>query len=171
MREVIQKEIDGETYHIEQFNTTTGLKVLGRLVKIFGEPITKALSALGAKSAVKGELNPQGLPTPSSVIRDAEEASKKREIDPAALGEAVALLLERLDEDEISGLVKRLTTEGVKCGGKEIDFDEHFAGNFSHLFKVTSAALEAQFGNFLGAITAKIPAAVKAVAPGLTPAV
>jgi Phage tail assembly chaperone protein, TAC len=86
-----------------------------------------------------------------------------KELDTDILGKAARALIERMDEDEVVGLIKKLTSEGVLCDHQPIVFDTHYEGNLGHLFKVLMAALEVQYGNFTGAILARVPVAVRPV--------
>jgi hypothetical protein len=150
-RELVQKTVDGRSYEFEQFNTTTALKTLAKLTKIIGEPLMIALGALGLEKLA-----------PAKLVNGVPEPVKKRNLmdtdlnplNTAVLGKAVAALIDRLDETEVVDLVKRLVSgPGVLCDHKPFQFDDHFIGEPGHLFKVVRAALEAQYGNFLGAVT------------------
>ena len=50
------------------------------------------------------------------------------------------------------GLMRKLVSDSVICDGKQILFDSHYAGNLFHMFKVMSAALEVQYGNFFAGL-------------------
>jgi hypothetical protein len=164
MRETVEKAIDGELYLFQQFNTTTSLKVLAKLTRLLGEPLILALGALGIKPPPPApKLDANGLPPPAATVVETPKLID-REFDGSAMAKAVTALVERLDEDEVALLVKKLASEGVTCGGQPIVFDEHYAGNFGRLFKVLGVALEVQYGNFLGAVSAKAKAAAAAVA-------
>lgn len=149
MRELVQKTVDDRVYQFQQFNTTTAIKTMAKLTKLIGEPLTLAMGSFAEKK------------DPAAGLMD-------RDLDFEVLSKAVGALIERLDEDEVVSLVKRLTTESVLCDNKPIQFDEHFAGNISHLFKVVMAAIEAQYGNFLSAVTAKLPLSGTAQKPVVT---
>lgn len=150
MREVVQKTVDGRLYEFEQFSTTVALKTLSKLTKLLGEPIVLALGAIkktDAAKAKKGDKVKTALDTDLS------------DLDTAVLGQAVRSLIDRMEENEVVELVKQLTSVGLLCDHKPVLFDEHYRGETSHLFKVLSASLSAQYGNFLGAVTARFPAA------------
>jgi hypothetical protein len=145
MRELVTKSIDGKLYEFQQFNTTKSLKTLSKLTKFLGEPLMLGLAALGVNPA---KSVPGAAPITAKGFLD-------RELNGEALAKAVAALVDRLDETDVVELVKTLTSESVLCDHKPIVFDEHFRGDIGHLFKVIGAALEAQYGNFLGAVTGR----------------
>lgn len=155
-RELIAKEVDGHLYQFEQFSTTDALKVMAKLTKIFGESITIALGSFFKKKPEPGKLGLDGLPEPVKPLLE-------QDVDENALEKAVKVLLDHLDETEVVALVKKLSSEKVLCDGSSITFDLHYQGETLHLFKVIAASLEAQFGNFIGAITTKSPVAGAAV--------
>lgn len=141
-RELIQKDIDGKHYEFEQFTATVALKTLAKLTKILGEPMAIALGGF-IKDDKPGATKKPGI--------------LDREVNSDVMAKAVKALIERLDEDEVVILVKQLTSTGVLCDNVKINFDEHFRGEMAHLFSVVAVALEAQYGNFIGAITDRIP--------------
>lgn len=154
--ELVDKIVDGRTYAFEQLNTTTALKVLAKLTKIIGEPLMIGLGSLPKKEQPR-PLTAAGVPAPLP-----EPVKKKSlgdfdltELKTDVLGRAVAALTDRLDETEVVALVRQLTSEKVLCDNAPVVFDSHFRGQTAHLFKVLMAALEAQYGDFLGAVTAK----------------
>ena len=144
-RELVQKYVDDQLYEFEQFTTTNSLKTLARLTKIVGEPLAIALG--GFFKEEKPGLTPAGIPKPVA----APKGLLDRDIDGDAIKAAVAALVDRLDENEVVELVKKLTSEKVLCDHQAIVFDLHFAGRPLHLFKVLKAAIEAQYGNFFDA--------------------
>lgn len=138
-RELITKDVDGALYEFEQMNTTTALKTLTTLTKLIGEPVMMTLG---------------------SVMKDLKPGAKFKLLDvdfntlnADALAKAVKILIENMDDSRVVDLVKRLTSEKVLCDHKPIVFDTHFSGKLGHLFKVLGAALEAQYGSFLDALT------------------
>lgn len=163
MRELVAKEIDGKVYEFEQFRTSVSLRVLAKLTKVLGEPLAMAMSSFFKTAKPSNEaqkLDPEtGVPIPSKKILD-------QEIDSNALTKAIGLLIERLDEVDVVDLVEQLAAKGVLCDHKPIVFDLHYRGDIGHLFKVVAAALEVQYGNFIGAITGPLSQA-KAMATGI----
>jgi len=135
MRQQVTREIEGHTYEFSQFGARESLKVLGKLTKIIGEPLTLGLSG------VKGGGNFLG-----------------REIDLTILGRAVGILGQHFDDEAIS-LIESLTSgDRVLCDGKKVDFLSHYEGKLDLMFKVLYAALEVQYGNFFKGLTALAPA-------------
>jgi hypothetical protein len=152
MRDLVTKEIDGSIYQFQQFNTTTALKIMAKLTKLIGEPLIIAFGALKAdKTAAPGAGKRNLL---------------DRDIDTAVLAQAARALVDRLDEDEVIAVVKRLTGENIICDNKNINFDVHYAARFGHLFKVLQAALEVQYGNFFSAVAGQ--AGMTAAQVGMT---
>ncbi len=91
---------------------------------------------------------------PAAMMFDKGESEMSGEV----LAPMIKALASNIDESIVENLVKDLL-EGVRCDGKEIQFDIHFAGNFGELFSVIRAVLEVQYGNFLSGLAA-------AAAPG-----
>lgn len=150
-RELIAKQVDDHVYEFQQFQTTTALSVLAKLTKLVGEPLAIALGSVLQAPKQSAELV-NGVPSP---VGEPKSSFLDRDISSDAIGKAVKALTERLDETEVIGLVRKLTTEGVLCDHKPVIFEEHFRGRMLHLFKVVKAALEAQYGNFSDAVTAQ----------------
>lgn len=129
MTELKKKIIDGDQYEFTQFGAKKSLRILMKLSKIVGKPL--AIAATMAKG-------------PGSIL--------DKEVNPDLIGEAVGALTEKLDEDEVLDLLEELSSrDTVLCNGKKIDFNSHYENRLDHLFKVVAAALEVQYGNFLGA--------------------
>lgn len=121
-REAHERVIDGDTWTVQQFPATEGLRLMARLAKLLGGPLSAAMGAL------------QG-----SDLLDAK-------VDGSLLGKAVAELADRLDEDEVAGLAKRLLKD-TRVGGKEVlpQFETLFQGRYLTLFKVLGFVLEVNF--------------------------
>lgn len=129
------------TYQFEQFNTTLAIRTLARLTKIIGEPLAIAMAgSTGGDFDVSGDV----------------------------MGKAVKALVDRLDEKEVLELLKLLAADKALCGenGGKINFDEHYRGNIRLLFKVFQAALEVQYGNFIGAVRESFPGTTAKIPPG-----
>lgn len=131
-----KKEVDSHTYSFSKYGAKESLKVLTRLTRIIGEPLAIGMAAASGKKSGKSLLD--------------------TEIDPDIIGKAVRALVDRLDEDEVMGLIEKLTSVGVLCDGKKINFDVHYNGKLPHLFKVLWAAIEVQYGNFFDELTEKL---------------
>lgn len=144
-RELIQKEVDGRLYEFQQFTTTVALKTLSQIVQLVGEP----LAALG--------------------LGDAGKQILQREVDLEKAAKALVAELAGAGTDDAIKVIKSLVSgDHVLCDHNKVLFDDHFRGpdGLSHLFRVVWAALEAQFGNFLGAVSARLPVAPAAKAMG-----
>ena len=134
-REQTSKMIDGRFYEFSQMGTKKSLKVLATLTRLLGEPLAIALGSATEKKASK--------------LLDSN-------MSPELLGKAVHALIDRMDDDQILALIEELASRNVMCDHKPIIFDLHYSGDIVHLFKVVMAAIEAQFGNFSGALSASL---------------
>lgn len=157
MRELAKIEIDNHTYEFSQFTTTESLRTLTKLTKILGEPMILAISSIfkGSKEKLTAE--------------DVKRSLLDREINTDVLAQAVRVLMEKMDEDEVIGLVKKLVTDRTSCDMKPINFDTHFMGELGHLVKVVKAALVVQYGNFFDAILSQLPVKKTEEKPAQTP--
>jgi hypothetical protein len=115
--------IDGQLYAFTHFPATKATKLLTRLMKMIGEPLSLFASAGGLNAELSGDL----------------------------IGRAVTALGMKLDENEVERTVKDLL-EGVRCNNQFIVFDTHFAGRVGHLFKVLAAQLKFQYEDFFGGL-------------------
>jgi hypothetical protein len=158
MRELISKTIDGKLYEFQQFPATVALKTLSQLTQLLGEPLTLVFGVFVKK------IDP-AKPVGGILQRDVADA------DPDVLAKAVRALITQLagtGTDEALQIIKSLVSgPGVLCDHNKVVFDEHFGGHegLAHLPRVLTAALEAQYGNFLNAVSAKLPAAPAARPP------
>lgn len=128
-----RQTIDGSVYSFSKFGAKESMRVLTRLFKIVGEPMSLAFTAT------------QG--------GDPKQSLMDRKMDPEIISKAVRTLAEKLDEDQVLDLIETLTATKALCDGKKIVFDLHYEGKLPHLFKVLVAALEVQYGNFFDAFT------------------
>lgn len=124
-----EREIDGAVYMVTQFPATEGLAILTRLLKLAGP-------ALGAVAT--------GQPGAGRALE---------------VGLFVARLVEKLDEAETVGLVKRLLKD-TRRDGREVmpSFDTEFMGNYMTLLRVLGFVLEANYGDFFGAVASSAAA-------------
>lgn len=128
MRKTHEKDIDGTLWTVNEFSATEGLRLLTRLTNLCGGPVAKALESLP-----KGEG-----------ILDAK-------IDFGLLGAALTDLTQRLDEDQVVELIKRLLActiakePGEKSKEAGRHFDVTFQGRYLTLFKVLGFVLEVNF--------------------------
>lgn len=159
-RALVEKDVDGKKYQFSQFNTTQGLKHLGTLTQIVGEPLAIALGV-----AFQGR-KPKDLKSLLTL-----------EIPGDAVQRVVSALLQNLvgeGTDKALNLIKELTSgDYVLCDSGKVVFDAHYAGpeGLAHLAKVVRAALAVQYGNFWDAVSAKATQAVTAVPPPPPPGI
>lgn len=75
------------------------------------------------------------------------------------LPKAVHALAEKLDENEVEGLVKDIL-KSVHYKNVPVSdvFDTHFQGRIGHLFKVLKETLSYQYGNFIEALVGSMQA-------------
>lgn len=138
MLELAKKEIDGHVYEFEQFGAKKATKLLVRIARIAGQPMAIAGAEIAkSKDGVAERLNSVSLIT-----------------------SIVGSLTEKLDENEVLDLIESfVANEKVLCDGKKIVFDTHYQQRLDHMFRVLWAALEVQYGNFFGALSAFLPSA------------
>lgn len=147
---LIQRKVDKQVYEFQQFGTVHSLRILTRLTKMIGEPLTIAFSAMGI-----GNKENQG------------KGLLDRDMNGKLLGEAVKALMNRLDEDEVLDLIQELSAkDNVLCDGAKIIFNSHYEGKLKHLFKVVAAGLEVQYGDFLGEMFESQGLKVASMSPG-----
>lgn len=125
MRQLIKKTIDGEKYSFGCLPATTSLRVLTKLSKIIANPIAGAIGTGTLRENLERELN---IPM------------------------VVGMLADRMDEDEIIGIIKTLASQILHepTGAIEPCFDTYFSGRMGHLLKVIQASLEAEYSDFFG---------------------
>ena len=145
MRGNVVKEIDGQTYEIWHLPTEPAVKMLVKLTKLIGGPVGKAIS---------------GLTSSSGSILDAN-------VGFDFIGAAIGMLTNKLDEDEVLGIVKTMlkyvNKKTEKGGFIEVDLDVDFQGKIMHLLNVVRAALEHNFSDFFVGIKSRL----KEVLPAL----
>lgn len=132
--EMQTREIDGHEYQFARWGAKKSTKILIRLSRILGEPLSLAITS------IKGDKQTRG----KSVL--------DRDFDMDIIGKAVRSLFERMsDENEVLDLIENLTSgDNVFSDGKKVIFDLHYQDRLGHMAKVLYAALEVQYGNFFG---------------------
>ena len=130
MKEMIEKDIDGEQYSFYQLGAIKSHNLLLKIGKIVGP-------ALGALQDVEEEES----------ILDAK-------IDLTAILEGI---FDKADEKTLEGIIvtlcSQITHNGENGTGplKSIEIiDLHFKGRLPSMYKVLYTALEAQYSDFLG---------------------
>lgn len=143
MRGNVVKEIDGQTYEIWHLPTEPAVKMLVKLTKLIGGPVGKAVS---------------GLTSDSGSILDAN-------VSFDFIGTAIGMLTNKLDEDEVLGIVKTMlkyvNKKTEKGGFVETNIEMDFQGKIMHLLNVVRAALEHNFSDFFVEIKSRIEEALK----------
>jgi len=135
MRNTSTETIDGQKYLVGHWHVDKQLEVMTRLIKILGEPL--AMLIMGSESS-KGQS-----------LKDKLDG----EMNMDAIAQAFKGLALRLNEEEVKTLFKDVT-HGVKCDGKDIDFNTQFMGRIGHLFKVSLFCIKHQYQDFLGDVPA-----------------
>jgi len=128
MKKYEERIIDGDTWLVAAFSATEGIKIGKKLLSIAGVPLGKAIGGLVGSGS-----------------------SLDKRIDFGAVGEAIGGLFERLGDDELDELLKRL----LKCtqiNGKDVapQFDVVFQRRYATLIKVALFAIEVNFDIPLG---------------------
>lgn len=124
-RELVKElTLDEFSYTITMLNADEGLKLLTKLTKLIGKPLME-LSKTQADQA------------------NALEHIKN----------AVGLLTEKMDEDEVLSLIKRLLDCVIMKGDGSMSvktkFNTHFRGRLGHLFKLLVEVVNHNFSDFL----------------------
>ncbi len=125
MRQLIKKTIDGEKYSFGCLPATTSLRILTKLSKMIASPIAGALGTGSLQEILERDLN---IPL------------------------IVGMMADRMDEDEIIGIIKTLASQILHepTGAIGECFDTFFSGRVAHLIKVIQASLEAEYSDFFG---------------------
>lgn len=138
MRGKVIKEIDGKTYEIWHLPTEQAIKMLTKLTKLIGEPLGKSIG---------------GLTSNSGSILDAQ-------INYDFIGAGIGLLANKLDEDEVLGIVKTMlkyvNKKNEKGGFIEVNLEIDFQGEIMHLLNVVRASLEHNFSDFFAGIKSRL---------------
>lgn len=131
--------VDGEHYLVHQFPATKAMKMLTRIVKLIGEPV--------------------------SVLSDGFNSDAK-EILPKAVRALAERLDENVVEQTVKDLLRSVFQGGTCVADR---FDTHFQGRIGHMFKLLAEVLRYQYGDFLAVLAASAPREVaKASSPQST---
>lgn len=130
-------EIDGFTYTIGRLPPRRALKLENRLLRALGPAVAQLVTAIPLK---EGKADPAKL-------------------DLSALGGALQGLMAQLSPDEQDGIMAELLSTVIvsadgKGGAVMPMFDAHFDGRLPAVFKLSWAALEENFGGFIGPLVA-----------------
>lgn len=144
MREPKEVTIGEITYKITPMNPIKATKVLTRLLKVIGKPLSKLIGE-GAKTA------------PGESVLDAN-------IDETLIGEALAMLTENLEEGKVESLIKDLLnkdyitfSEDGESYTKLLNVDAHFGqleGGLMGMFQLLRYSLETNYSDFFGGLAA-----------------
>lgn len=126
-------QVDGLNYEFSKWGAEEQVDVLLDVAAIVGKPLG---IALGAIMGGDGKL------------------SLEHQIRPDLIALAFEALTERMDKKIVKVLLRKFASENVLCEGKKFNYDQHYQDRLDHLFKVTRAGMEVQYGNFLGALLA-----------------
>jgi len=151
MQNEIQKTtISGDTYGVYMLPPRVANKMLIRIVKTVGPSLGLVVEELD-DDAVKGGL--VGL-------------MKNPKIDGSFIAKVAQELCERLDEDQIEGMMDTLAdvSEVEGKGNLLKAFDAHFHGKIGELYAWFAFALQVQFGNFGSAWSTDLSASLQAKA-------
>ncbi len=130
MRYDQEVSVDGESYMVHAFPATKALKILTRLTKLVGEP----LSVFGGGIDGKAE-----------------------ELIPKAVRALAERLDENDVELLVKDILRSVSHGGVSVADK---FETHFQLKFGHLFKLLASVLKFQYGDFFSVLAASAPQAV-----------
>jgi len=122
MIEMVEKEVDGIVYKIEQFPTTKAIRVLTQLGNLLGPSLQDVVGGAG--------------------VKEKSEQSK-------FFGKAIGELLSRMDKESNVALAKQLIESVLRGEGAKINFELDFRGKLGHLLKLLVAVLEVNYSNFL----------------------
>ena len=139
MQEAREKTIDTVHYTVTQFPPRKSMRILSKIVKIAGGPLSALLSS--------------------------SDGTLDKEVDPKLIGEAVMILAQNLGDDDLYDLFKEICDSviaklpnGSKLAGGGLLKDDKFDGHFSdpqalsRMFKVVIFALEVNYKDFLSGL-------------------
>lgn len=140
-----ETEIEGHRYEFEKWGAEDATDVLLDIATLVGKPLGVGIATVFDK--LKGD-------------------KLDEKIDPNLVGAIVEAMTEKAGTHKalVKALIKKLSSEKVLVDGKTINYNIYYQDRLDLVFKVVSAALEVQYGNFFVAITG--PAGV-AAAKGL----
>lgn len=144
MQEPTEFEVDGQKYVVQPFLTSYGMKLLTEISLLVGEAALRAVFELKDSKA----KDPKAVAAASMLDSD---------VDPDAMVKVMNQLTARIQPDTIDSLFKRILKCTLLAGSSntcEKVYDVHFQGKYGHLFKVVFKSLQAQYGDFLTALSA-----------------
>lgn len=117
-----ETHINGKTYTIQLLSTSLGIKVKERIIRAFGPMLGVSFDYIQ-----KGE---DIFPEDFNLFTDLSIA-----------------LVRNLTELDVVTTIQLLLADSY-CDGHKIDFEDHFAGNYSELYLLVEFALKENFGSF-----------------------
>lgn len=119
--------IDGVKYALPILPATVGINVLFELGKMLGEPLVKLISDRENRieSLLESEVGALLISTIGEAISRASPSAAQRVIET--------------------------TLSDLRCDGRKVDFDDHFAGRYAHCLRVFIHALRLNYSDFFDA--------------------
>lgn len=118
--------VGDETYIVQSFTASTGLKHLQKIMKLAGPSLAAFFSE--ASEGAEGEMT----------------------LDSSVINEAVSLFVANLDKVDAAQLVQDLVKDSVMKNGQPVQFNTEFAANYGALIKVLTAVLTENYSSFFG---------------------
>lgn len=134
---LFETDIEGHKYEFEKWGAEDATDVLLDIATLVGKPLGVGIATVVDK--LKGD-------------------KLDEKIDPNLVGSIVEAMTEKAGTHKamVKGLIKKLSSEKVLVDGKPIAFNSYYQDRLDLVFKVVSAALEVQYGNFFAAITGPV---------------
>ena len=132
----VKIDIQGDEYTFNTFPATKGLAYLTKLLKIVGPAFGKLTAG---NEPVAGE-------------------------EDVSFSQAVEILVENLYKEDVTALVKAMTS-GVTKNGMQLEFDQDFAGNYGVMLQILVAIIKENYSSFF---TGNGISDIIGVIPGLT---
>jgi len=144
MKEIQLVTVDGREYAIGCLMTGPSLKLMTRLAKLL-------------------------LPAGAAGLAGSDMSSIKALTETVSLPSAMAMVAEKMDEDQVLDMVRTLVKEVRRADGAPMPFDSYFMGETAHLFKVVAASLEVNYGDFFGVLKEWVGAFIGTLSPQPSP--
>lgn len=138
-REAEDHEVAGIKYTITQYPLKKSTRIFNKLMKVLVEPAGKAIEAVGG-------------------IKGGEKSFLDKEIDTKLIAEAISILSEKMDGDDLYDLLKEICSCAIAEGNEEMkvpggklveNFDAHFQSRMGAMFKLTTKCIEVNYKDFL----------------------
>jgi hypothetical protein len=146
MKQAKEFQIGDKIFTVVPYVTSEGVKLLTEIASLLGPGIVKiGVEFKGLQG--KTESSGGGL-----------AALLEADIDSDVIASALNDLFAKLTPEKMVALQRRILREtfcasaGSHTLGEDAVFDDFFRGEYSLLFKVVTKTLEAQYGDFFGAL-------------------